>query len=74
MTKIGTSFEMRVFIHIGGGLEYEIFLRGVFIFLKDVVRIFVSFLFFLLQIYYILYIGIVTILTYIVLIFGLYIF
>ena len=32
MTKMGTSFEMRVFIHIGGGLEYEIFLRGVFIF------------------------------------------
>ena len=45
MTKWGSSFEMRVVILIEGGLVYEI--GGVFI-LRDVVRIFVSFLFFLL--------------------------
>ena len=45
MTKRGSSFEMRVFILIGGGLVKEI--GGVLI-LRDVVQIFVSFLFFLL--------------------------
>ena len=45
VTKRGSSFEMRVFILIGGGLVKEI--GGVLI-LRDVVQIFVSFLFFLL--------------------------
>ena len=44
MTKRGSSFEMRVVKLTGGGLVNEI---GVVFILRDVVRIFVSFLFYL---------------------------
>jgi len=39
---------MRVVMYLGGELVYDIFVRGsVFIFLRDVMRTYVSFLFFL---------------------------
>ena len=48
VTKRGSSFGMRVVMYLGGELVYEIFLLGgVFIFLRDVVRTFCIFLFFL---------------------------
>ena len=46
MTKRGSSFEVRIVILIGGGLVYEIFVIGG-VYMRDVVRIFVSFLYFL---------------------------
>ena len=39
---------MRVVMYLGGELAYDLFVKGsVFIFLRDVVRTYVSFLFFL---------------------------
>ena len=69
MTKKGSSFEMRVVILVGGGLVQKI--GGVL--LRDVARIFVSFLFFLFQIHYFFVYWSYDHLTYIVLIFDLYI-
>ena len=63
---------MRVVILIGGGLVQELCDRGN-VYMRDVVRILVSFLFFLVQIHYFFVYQSCDHLTYIVLIFGLYI-
>ena len=46
--KGGVVLGIRVAMYLGGELAYDLFVReGVFIFLRDVVRTYVSFLFFL---------------------------
>ena len=59
MTKKGSSFDMRVVIHIGGGLALESFVIGG-VFMRDVVRTFYIFYFLFILDTLFLYIGLVT--------------
>ena len=59
--KGGGALGMRVVMYLGGDLAYVLFVRGsVLHFLRDVVRTYVSFLFFLFRYIIFLYIGLMT--------------